>query len=135
MSEVELGQLAKQKGASESVKSFGDRMVRDHKKTGDELKTIAASKGATIPADLTHGEKSTMEKLQKANGAEFDREYSAAMVKDHRSDVKAFKDAAEDVKDPDLKAFAQKTVPTLEEHLRMAEDMERNVRGVSPTGR
>src|SRR2546430_2380074 len=73
-SEVELGELAKQKGASESVKSFADRMVRDHKKANDELKSIAANKGATIPADLTRTEKSTMDKLQKANGAEFDRE-------------------------------------------------------------
>jgi putative membrane protein len=135
MSEVELGQLAKQKGASQSVKDFGERMVKDHSKANDELKSIASSKGATIPADLTRTEKSTMEKLQKANGAEFDREYAAAMVKDHRTDVKAFKDAGEDLKDPELKAFAQKTTPTLEEHLRMAEDMERNVRAVSPTGR
>ena len=134
-SEVELGELAKQKGASEAVKNFGDRMVKDHKKVNDELKEIAAKKGATIPADLTRTEKSHMEKLQKANGAEFDRDYAAHMVKDHRKDVKEFKDAAEDVKDPDLKAFAQKTVPALEEHLRMAEDLERNLRTISPTGR
>src|SRR5436190_12698129 len=74
MSEVELGELAKQKGTSETVKNFGERMARDHKKANDELKDIAAKKGATIPADLTRTEKSTMDKLQKANGAEFDRE-------------------------------------------------------------
>ena len=118
-----------------TAKDFGERMVKDHQKANEELKTIASSKGATIPTNLTRTEKSTMEKLQKANGAEFDREYAAAMVKDHRTDVKDFKDAADDLKDPELKAFAQKTLPTLQEHLRMAEDMERNVRSVSPTGR
>ena len=135
MSEAELGNLAKQKGTSDSVRNFGERMSRDHQKANNEWKDIAAKKGATIPADLTHGERSTMDKLQKANGAEFDKEYSQAMVKDHKKDVKDYKDAAEDLKDPDLKAFAQKTIPTLEEHLRLAEDMERNVRSVSPTGR
>jgi len=135
MSEVELGQLAKEKGKSDSVRNFGDRMVRDHQKANDELKSIATSKGATVPANLTRTEKSTMDKLQNASGPEFDRQYAATMVEDHRTDIKEFKDAAEDLKDPDLKAFAQKTIPTLEEHLRMAEDMERNVRAVSPTGR
>jgi putative membrane protein len=134
-SEVELGQLAKQKGASQSVKDFGDRMVKDHQKANEELKTIAQSKGAAIPADLTRTEKSSMDKLQKASGAEFDREYASAMVKDHRTDVKDFKDAADDLKDPELKAFAEKTLPTLQEHLRLAEDMQRNVGSVSPTGR
>jgi len=109
--------------------------VKDHQKANDELKDIASKKGAQIPADLTRTEKSTMDKLQKANGANFDKEYADLMLKDHKTDVKEFKDAADDVKDPELKAFAQKTIPTLEEHLRMAQNMQRSLTGVSPTGR
>jgi putative membrane protein len=135
MSEVELGQLAKTKGTTQAVRDFGDRMVKDHQKANDELKDIASKKGAQIPADLTRTEKSTMDKLQKANGANFDKEYADLMLKDHKTDVKEFKDAADDVKDPELKAFAQKTIPTLEEHLRMAQNMQRSLTGVSPTGR
>jgi putative membrane protein len=130
MSESELGELAKQKGASEAVRNFGERMAKDHKKANEELKDIASKKGAAIPAELTHGERATMDRLQKLTGAEFDRAYAAAMVKDHKKDVKDFKDAAEDVKDPDLKAFAQKTIPALEEHLRRAEELERTVTGL-----
>jgi len=135
MSEVELGDLAKQKGANDVVRNFGDRMSKDHKKANDELKDIVTKKGAAIPAQLSRTERSTMERLQKLNGAEFDKAYAAAMVKDHKKDVADFKDAAQDVKDPELKAFAQKTIPTLEEHLRMAENMDRTVRGEAPAAR
>src|SRR5438105_1461344 len=62
MSEVELGDLAKQKGASEVVRNFGDRMAKDHKKGNDELKDIVSKKGAAIPAELTRGERSTMDR-------------------------------------------------------------------------
>lgn len=135
MSEVDLGNLAKQKGTSQTVKDFGERMIRDHSKANDELKQIASTKGATLPAQLDRSDRSTMDKLQRANGADFDRDYAEAMVKDHRSDVKEFQDAAQNSNDPEIKSFAQKTLPTLQEHLRLAENMQRNVRGVSPTGR
>src|SRR3954462_12957418 len=99
MSEVELGNLAKQKGTSDSVRNFGERMVRHHTKANDELKQIASKKGGTLPTELARNERSTMDKLQKANGAAFDREYADAMVKDHRTDVKEFQTAANDAND------------------------------------
>jgi len=126
--EVELGELAKQKGTSQSVKNFGETMVTDHSKANDELKAIAAKKGATLPATLSHGERSDIEHLQKATGADFDKDFASRMVKDHKKDVKDFEDAAKDLKDPDLKAFAAKTLPTLQEHLRMAQEMEAAVK-------
>lgn len=122
--EVELGELAVQKGASESVRHFGERMAADHKRANEELRAIAARKGATLPAQLSHGENSTMAHLQKATGRDFDKIYAHHMVKDHEADVKDFKDAAKDLNDPELREFAQKTLPTLEEHLRMARNME-----------
>ena len=126
--EVELGQLAQQKGVSQAVKSFGERMVADHKKANDELKQIAQKKGATFPAEMSHKENSRMHSLQKATGADFDKTYAREMIKDHRHDVKEFQDAAKNTNDPDLKAFAQKTLPTLQEHLRLAESMEPTVK-------
>ena len=128
MTEVQLGELAKTKGTDQSVKTFGERMVTDHQKANDELKQIASSKGATIPSEVSHSERTSIDKLQKATGAEFDKEFARAMVKDHKKDVKDFKDAVDDVKDPELKAFAQKTLGTLQEHLRMAEDMAKTVK-------
>ena len=127
--EVELGELAKQKGNNQSVKTFGEKMVTDHSKANDELKSIASKKGATLPAELSHGERSDIEHLQKATGKDFDKDYASRMVKDHKKDVKDFEDAAKDLKDPELKAFAEKTLPTLQEHLRMAQEMEASVKG------
>jgi len=126
--EVQLGQLAKEKAVDPSVKSFGDRMVTDHSKANDELKSIASQKGATIPATLSHSERSSLDRLQKATGKDFDKDYVDAMVKDHKKDVKDFEDASKDLKDPDLKAFASKTLPTLQEHLRMAQDLQNTVK-------
>ena len=121
MAEVELGQLAKDKATDPNIKTFGDRMVTDHKKANDELKQIVARKGATLPTKLTHHDNRMMDRLQKATGADFDKEYASAMLKDHRTDVKEFEKAAQSADDPDIKAFAQKILPTLQEHLKMAE--------------
>lgn len=128
MAEVELGQLAKQKATDQNIRSFGEKMMADHKKANEELKQIVARKGAVLPATLSHHENSTIEKLQKATGADFDKEYAAAMVKDHKTDVKEFEKAAQSSDDPDIKAFAQKILPTLQEHLRMAEQNESMVK-------
>ncbi len=126
--EVQLGDLARQKGVNTSVRSFGERMATDHGKANDELKQLVSQKGATLPTQLSHHERSTMEDLQKATGADFDKTYAKAMVKDHHKDVKEFEDATKDVKDPELKAWAGKTLPILQEHLRMAEQMETTVK-------
>ena len=124
MAEVELGRLAAQKGQSADVKKFGQRMVDDHSKANDELKQLATRKGVTLPADLTSEQKSEKDKLSKLSGAAFDKEYMSAMVEDHDKDVKAFQDKAKDAKDADLKAFVTKTLPTLEEHQRMAKEIK-----------
>ena len=124
MEEVELGQLAEQKGTSQPVRSFGQRMVTDHTKLNNELKQIASQKGSILPAQMSHHENSTLQHLQNATGADFDKTYAKEMVKDHRKDVKEFQAAAQKVTDPDLKAFAQKAVATLQEHLGMAENLD-----------
>ncbi|HWH69620.1 MAG TPA: DUF4142 domain-containing protein [Candidatus Sulfotelmatobacter sp.] len=128
MSEVQLGELAQQKGTSQAVRNFGERMITDHTKASNELKQIVAQKGASLPTHMSHKENSAMEHLQKETGAKFDKAYAEHMVKDHKHDVKEFRDAAKDLNDPDLKAFAQKTLPILEEHQRMADEMERLVK-------
>jgi putative membrane protein len=122
--EVELGQLAAQKASTDQARTFGQRMVTDHKRANEELETIASRKGATLPAKLSHSENSEMSRLQKSTGADFDKAYAKHMVKDHETDVKDFEDAAKNLDDAELRAFAQKTLPTLQEHLRMARDLE-----------
>jgi len=135
--EVKLGELAKQKGTSPTVQKFGDQMVADHSKANDELKQIASQKGVTLPSELTRREQSEVEHLQKLNGKDFDKAYATRMVKDHQKDIKEFERAAKDCQDSDVKAFAQKTLPTLEHHAQMAQQMESSIKQqeVSPTGR
>src|ERR1041385_8239220 len=120
MTEVKLGEMAKQKGSSQSVRDFGQRMVTDHTKANNELKQIASNKGAVIPTEMSHRENSQIERFEKLSGPEFDKAFAKFMVKDHEKDAKEFADAANDVSDPDLKAFAQKTHAVIEDHLRMA---------------
>jgi putative membrane protein len=122
MAEVELGKLAADKASSDAVKKFGQRMVDDHSKANDELKTLAQSKSITLPTEIGPEEKALHDRLSKLSGPAFDQAYMKAMVSDHVKDVNEFKMEAKSGKDPEVKAFAAKTLPTLEEHLKMARD-------------
>jgi putative membrane protein len=127
--EVELGRIAAQKGMSDSVKQFGQRMVDDHSKANEELMSLASSKGMTLPTALDEKHQKDVTKLSAMSGAEFDRAYSKMMLSDHTKDVKEFEKQSTRGADPDLKAFASKTLPTLQEHLQMARSLEPNQRG------
>ena len=121
MMEVELGRVAAEKGMSEAVKKFGQRMVDDHSKANSELMSLASSKGITLPTELDAKHRAEVTKFSAMSGAELDREYTKMMVSDHRKDVSEFEKESTRGTDADLKAFASKTLPTLQEHLRMAE--------------
>ena len=117
LAEVKLGQLAVDKGESPTVKEFGKRMVDDHGKANDELKEIASKKNMPMPTSMSPQQQATYDKLSKLSGAQFDKAYMDAMVKDHDKDVKEFKkETADGGLDPDLKAWAQKTLNVIEEH-------------------
>ena len=121
MAEVEMGNLAQQKAGSDAVKQFGRRMVTDHSKANDELKQVAASKGMQVPAALDEKHKKDLDRLSKMTGADFDKAYMSHMLDDHKKDVADFKKQASSAKDQDVKAFASKTLPTLQEHLQLAQ--------------
>lgn len=121
MAEVQLGQLAQQKAQSEQVQQFARRMVADHGKANEELKQVAGAKSVQLPTELDRSHRRDIDKLQKLSGADFDRAYMKHMVDDHKEDVSDFRKQAKSGKDPELKAFAEKTLPTLEEHLKMAQ--------------
>ena len=119
--EVELGRLAVQNAGSDQVKQFGQRMVDDHGKANEQLKSLAQSEGVTLPSQLDSKHVKELQRLQKLSGADFDRAYMKMMVDDHHQDIRAFKHEAQSGDDPEVKAFAGKTLPTLREHLSMAE--------------
>jgi len=127
MAQVELGKLAQQKAASNLVKQFGGRMVTDHDQTNDALRQIAESRGLTLPSEPDPSKRKELDKLANLSGAAFDREYMAHMLEDHRKDVIEFKQASELAKDGEIRAFASKTLPTLEDHLKQAQSVNESV--------
>ncbi len=129
MAEVALGNLAKEKAGSEQVKRFGAQMAEDHGRANGELKQLATAKGVQLPAEPSRKHQREMDKLSKLSGAEFDKAYMKSMVADHKNDVSEFEKASRSSNDADVKALATKTVPTLREHLKMAQDIEAGTRG------
>jgi putative membrane protein len=116
MMEVEAGRLAQQNATNPRIKSFAEMMVRDHSAANDELKRIASAKNFMISDSLTKKQRDHMESMQKMSGKAFDKHYMDMMAKDHNTAVQKFEKAAANCKDADLKAFAEKTLPTLRTH-------------------
>lgn len=124
MAEVEMGKLATEKASSPEVKKFGQRMVDDHTKAGDQLKEVASSKGISVPDKLSAKDEATKLRLSKLSGEQFDKAYMSDMVKDHTQDVADFQRESSSGMDPDVKNFASQTLPTLKDHLRQAKEIE-----------
>jgi putative membrane protein len=123
MAAVKLGQLAQRKGASSSVKEFGKHMEMDHSKAGEQLQAVSSKNHISLPSEMSRSDQETYERLSKLSGPEFDKAYSEDMLTDHQKDVAAFKKEASSGKNPDIKQFASDTLPTLEHHLEMAQDL------------
>ncbi|MES2113004.1 MAG: DUF4142 domain-containing protein [Bacteroidota bacterium] len=117
MTEIDLGKLALQKGVSKQVKNFGLMMVKDHSKINDMVKAIAVTKNISIPKAPGAKEQKIISKLTGKSGKDFDKAYIDDMIEDHQDDIKAFQTAAKKCLDPDVKSFAAKTIPILQEHL------------------
>jgi putative membrane protein len=115
--EVQLGQLAAQKAANADVKAFGQQMVEDHTKAGENLKAVAAKENMTLPSSLDAKDQALCVKLQNESGSQFDHDYVRAMVKDHLEDVKEFEKEASKGQDRNIKDFAAQTLPVLQSHL------------------
>jgi putative membrane protein len=121
LAEVALGQLAEQNASSQPVKDFGQRMVTDHSQANQELQQIAQTEHLTLPATPDSKDQSLQKQLSALKGPAFDTAYTGDMVKDHQQDIAEFKREAQSGQDPALKAFAQKTLPVLQQHLQMAQ--------------
>jgi putative membrane protein len=122
MTEVEMGKLAVKNASSDKVKQFGQRMIDDHSKAADQLKSVAAKDNITLPTELDAKHKAMVDKYAALTGTAFDRAYMKDMVKDHETDVAEFQKEANAGTNYDLKNWAGATLPTLQEHLRIARD-------------
>jgi len=127
MAEVELGRLASTKATNSEVKAFAQKLVTDHSKANDEVKALAAKKNITLPTSVGAKHKAEHDKLAAMSGAAFDRAYVDAMLADHQKDVAEFKQQSTMNQDADVKAFAARTLPTLEAHLKQVESLSKSV--------
>jgi putative membrane protein len=121
--EVELGQLAQEKAQNEQVKQFAQRMVTDHSQANSDLVSMGDKMSLTLPTELDKEHQDIKNKLSKLNGAKFDKEYMKAMVDDHQKDVNDFQKESSSAINSDVKAFASKTLPTLQQHLDLAKSI------------
>jgi putative membrane protein len=132
--QAELSRLAAQKASNPEVKQFAQRVAEDQGKASDQLKALAAQKNITVPAELEGKHKKALDRLSKLSAAEFDRTYMRRMLDDHKDGVSDFRKAASSARDNDVKMFAAQTLPTLEEHLRLAQQFDqanRETRGTT----
>src|SRR5215210_1379085 len=120
--EVSLGELAQQRATHPDVKNFGAMMVRDHTNAGTELKQIAARTNTSAGNEADHKDdhNEMRDELMKLSGNDFDKKYINEMIDDHEKDVKDVEDKAEHADNPDVRAWAAKTLPVMRAHLEKA---------------
>lgn len=127
MTEVKLGNIAKEKTKNAEVKDFAEKMVTDHTKNNESLKKLAESKGVELPKDLDAKHQKVVNDLKAKSGTDFDKAYSALMVEDHEK-VRDCLDKKASQGHADLKKWAKDTLPTIKHHLDMAKSMDVKIR-------
>ena len=121
--EVQLGKLAAEKANGEDVKQFGQKMIDDHTKLGDQMKEVAQKEGISIPSGVTSKDKELETKLSSLSGDSFDKAYIKAMLKDHQHDLSEFKKEANSGNDTSIKDAASQGEQVISEHLKMVRDI------------
>ena len=118
--EVQMGQMGVSKAQNQEVKQLAQRLEQDHTKANQELTQIAQKDGVNLPTTPARKEERVADRLQDKTGAEFDKAFAEHAIKDHVRDIEKFQKALQTCKDPELKAFIEKNIPVLEQHLQMA---------------
>jgi putative membrane protein len=125
IAEVKLGQLAAQKGSSEDVKAFGQKMVEDHTKLNNEMAQVADSMGVMLPKSMNKEDQAEYDKLNALSGNDFDMEYLSFMVKDHHKDLHEFRMEAASPTDPTLHDAVVKAQNVIHDHTVMVDKLAR----------
>ena len=132
MAEVKMGELGQSNGESPQVKQFSQRIVTDHTKVNNELKQLAAKKGVTLPDEMSEQHKTMLQHLSSLKGQEFESAFKQHAVENHQKSIEKFKTVSEKAKDADLKAFASKTLPALQQHLELAKQLSATPTATQP---
>ena len=121
LAEINLGKLAQQKATTATIKDFAGRMVEDHTQLDNELKSWAKANNVTLPTTMSSADESEHSKLAGLSANNFDKQYLETMLSDHQRDIQKVQQEAEHVTNPQVKELANRTLPVLEDHLRLAE--------------
>lgn len=127
IAEVEMGRLGAQRAASDAVRQFAQRMATDHGTANQELMLLAQRKGVALPQDMGPAHRAALDRLAAMSGPAFDQEYMGAMLRAHQQDAALFAREARDGQDAEVRAWAVKTLPTIQEHQRLAYDVHSRV--------
>jgi putative membrane protein len=122
LAEIQMGQLAQQKGQSEEAKQFGQTLQQDHSQNLDMARQLAQQHGMTPPSGPAAEQKKMHDRVGKLSGTRFDRQFARDMVRGHKKAISAFQ--AEAKRQGPLAQFAQATVPVLQKHLQIAQSIE-----------
>jgi putative membrane protein len=131
--EIADAQLALKNSSRQDVKDFAQRMVSDHTKAADQLKSIAKGENVTLPSGESAADKKNTDALEKLKGPAFDQKYIAGQRTAHKEAVALFTKESKDGKDSQLKSFAGQTLPTLQDHLKMITGMPAGQKSSSVT--
>jgi putative membrane protein len=132
--EVRLGQLAQSRASNAAVKQFGQRMVTDHSKVGQDLSSMATRNGIALNAALTPAHHAKINQVQNLSGQQFDQSYMSMMIQDHQTDVTRFENQSRNADSPQVREFAARYLPILQQHLSLAQQVGSQVNaGVATT--
>ncbi|MGH8713752.1 MAG: DUF4142 domain-containing protein [Casimicrobiaceae bacterium] len=123
--EIEMARVAMERASSSDVKDFASRMVSDHEKAGEDLDRIAARKGLAEGDKLSAKDQAELGRLRKLQGTGFDREYVKSQLAAHRAAVALFEKQSKSGNDGELKQFAASTLPTLQDHLQLVQQLSK----------
>lgn len=133
--EVEAARLAEQKASDQSVKALASTLVSHHTEANNELMQLASSKGVTLPTALPRANQNELDRLSKLSGSAFDREFLRQLgIAAHQADIRVFQNGSRTAKDPELKAWIDKTLPILRDHLAQAQKTPMPVAGSTSAG-
>jgi putative membrane protein len=121
LAEVEMGKLAQQKGGTDAVKQLGATLVKDHGEHADKIKQLGESMGVTLPSQPTATQTSAHEYMSHLSGQRFDQQFALRVINDHRTDISRYQTEA--TRSGPIADMARETLPMLEKHLQMAQEI------------
>jgi putative membrane protein len=127
LAEIELGRLAMQRATTPSVRAFASQIVNDHSRSHAEFMALMQGRGVAVVPGLDASQQAMRDRLASLPGPDFDRAYLQEMLRDHTQDVAEFERASQILTDPDLQAWAARTLPTLQQHLALARQVNTQI--------